>query len=98
MQDSRQPFVDSARRLIEIGHDPNSTIEMRHLGASQFALRAPLGVAAALAVEEAAHGPTFRRYRMASLSAVEAPGVAPHTRAATGHADTASGGSHATNP
>jgi hypothetical protein len=43
---SRQPFVDSARVLIEKGHDPAGILEMRHAGSDIVALRAPLGKAA----------------------------------------------------
>jgi hypothetical protein len=70
---SRQPFVDGARRLIDLGHDPKSRLEMWHAGAADFSLRAPLGVAAKLMVEESAHGPIFRRHRIATASAVAPP-------------------------
>jgi hypothetical protein len=70
---SRQPFFDAARRLIECSFDPSSILEMWHSGANSFALRAKLGDAARLTVEEAAHGPTFRSFRTTLPSAVAGP-------------------------
>ena len=60
---SRRPFVDSARRLIEQGHDPNCTLEMWAVGGVAFALRARIGAAARLMVLETEHGPAFKSYR-----------------------------------
>jgi hypothetical protein len=69
---TRWPFVECARRLIDLGHDPEGRLEMWHAGADAFCLRAPLGLAAKLTVEESAHGPVFRRHRTPPQSAVDA--------------------------
>ena len=50
---SRQPFVTAARVLVSEGHDPDSTLVMRHAGSNVDALSAKLGVAARLTVNEA---------------------------------------------
>jgi hypothetical protein len=76
---SRSPFVDSCRTLLARGVNPDTTIAMRHRGADHDALRARLGTAARLTVEESAHGPVFRSYREASPSAVDRPPVASRT-------------------
>jgi len=60
---SRQPLLDSARRLIQRRFDPNCTIELWHPNRDGFALRARLGEAACFTVEETASGPVFRRHR-----------------------------------
>ena len=49
---SRQPFLDAARILITADHDPNSWLEGWRAGATAFALRARLGIAAGLTVDE----------------------------------------------
>ncbi len=49
---SRQPLLDSARVLINWGYLPETRVEMWRPGASQFAMRAVLGVAARLTVDE----------------------------------------------
>ena len=81
------PLLESARVLISEGYDPETIIEMWHAGASEFAIRAKLGVAAKLKVEESAHGPAFRSFRGASRSAVDAPPIRQNERAATTPAD-----------
>jgi hypothetical protein len=45
VQNSRQPFVDAARVLVEKGYDPNVLLVMKHEGSDIVALRAPLGKA-----------------------------------------------------
>jgi hypothetical protein len=60
---SRQPFVDSARVLLEKGYDPNVTLQMVHAGSQVVALRARLGKAAKLSVEEGVNGPRFVAFR-----------------------------------
>jgi len=70
---SRSPFLDSARHLVDAGFDPDAVLIMRHDGADHDALRARLGTAAGLTVEESAHGPIFRSFRNAPQSAVAAP-------------------------
>jgi hypothetical protein len=49
---SRQPFLDAARMLIAAGYDPDSWLEGWRPGATAFALRARLGIASGLTVDE----------------------------------------------
>ena len=49
---SRQPFLQAARVLIALGHDPVTTLAMRHKDSKVESLRARLGVAASLSVDE----------------------------------------------
>ena len=49
---SRQPFVAGARILIAAGYDPDSWLEGWRPGAVAFALRARLGIASGLTVDE----------------------------------------------
>jgi hypothetical protein len=72
---SRQPFLDAARALLAAGHDPATVLVLRRAESDIDCLRATIGTAAKLTVEESAHGPVFRRHKMASLSAVAAPRV-----------------------
>jgi hypothetical protein len=74
---SRQPFVDAARVLVGKGYNPASTLEMRHAGSDTVALRAPLGKAAKLTVEEGPHGPRFVSFRTNPKTRVAAPPIAP---------------------
>lgn len=67
---SRSPFLNAAQVLICAGFPPDSPFEMRRVGSAGVALRARLGTAAGLAIEEGAHGPTFRKRRIAPQSAV----------------------------
>jgi hypothetical protein len=57
---SRQPFLDAARVLMAEGHDPGITTVMRHFGNTTDTLKAKLGVAARLSVDEGRTG--FRRW------------------------------------
>lgn len=54
---SRQPFCDACRVLLDHGVAPDRVAVMRHAGSAVDALRAPVGVAAALTVEESDHRP-----------------------------------------
>jgi hypothetical protein len=72
---SRQPLLDAARHLLAAGHDPATPLVLRHARSDIDCLRATIGIAAKLTVEESAHGPVFRRHRTASPSAVEAPRI-----------------------
>jgi hypothetical protein len=65
---SSRPFVDGARRLLELGHHPNTILEMSHHGASGISLRAMLSSAAGLDVKETAHGPKFVGHRQPERS------------------------------
>jgi hypothetical protein len=65
---SRQPFLDGARELLARGHDPWAMLVMRWVGAKDWALRGPLGVAAKLTVDE--HNGVFAKWKPYSRSAV----------------------------
>jgi hypothetical protein len=81
VRSSRQAFLDAARVLVAAGHDPDSWLEGRRPGATAFALRARLGIAAGLTVDETRT--VFAPWKPFSLSAV-APSIrrseeaAPH--------------------
>jgi hypothetical protein len=55
----RTPFFDSARKLLELGAEPNDLLIMRHRSSSTTSLRARVGVAAKLAVHETNAGPRY---------------------------------------
>jgi hypothetical protein len=65
---SRQPFLDSARKLLARGHDAKTMLIMRWVGAENWALRGPLGVAAKLTVDE--HNVVFAEWKPYLRSAV----------------------------
>ena len=65
---SRQPFLDAARILIAAGYDPDSWLEGWRPGATAFALRARLGIAAGLTVDETKT--VFAKWKPFSSSAV----------------------------
>jgi hypothetical protein len=65
---SRQPFLDSARKLLGFGHERRTLLVMQWTGSKGWALRAPLGVAAKLTVDE--HNGTFAKWKPLSRSAV----------------------------
>jgi hypothetical protein len=77
VQNSRQPFLDGARVLVLRGYDPGVLLVMKHLGSDLVALRAPLGKAAKLTVEEGPHGPRFVPFRTGPKTRVAAPPIAP---------------------
>jgi hypothetical protein len=60
---SRQPFLDSARALLNAGYLSSVRIELWHRGADAWALRSLLRVTAGLDVAETPFGPKFVRYR-----------------------------------
>jgi hypothetical protein len=76
VESSRQPFVDSARVLIGEGCDPSVALHMKHTGSDVVALRAPLGKAARLSVEEGPNGPRFVPFRKDPKPCVDAPPAA----------------------
>jgi hypothetical protein len=80
---SRTPFFDAARRLLDLGVDGAAVLVMRNADSNTECLRATIAVAAVLTVEEAAHGPGFRRHRTGSSTAVEAPSMRSGSRAGT---------------
>jgi hypothetical protein len=66
VEGSRTPFCDAARALLAAGlADPGDTLAMRHAGSEHDALRARVGVAAKLTVDETAGNgtPRFVRHR-----------------------------------
>jgi hypothetical protein len=65
---SRQPLLDGARKLLARGHDPRTMLVMRWDGAEEWALRARLGVAADLTVDEH-NGTVFGKWKPFSRSA-----------------------------
>jgi hypothetical protein len=79
---SSTPYFDAARKLMTEGYDPNITLVMRRAGSQTECLRAPLGAAAALTVEETPYGPKLRRWKPLSTLAV-VPRIAPNEQAAT---------------
>lgn len=78
---SQTPFFDAARKLISQGYDPDTTLILRHAGSETDSLRAELGTAASLTVEETAYGPRVRRWKPISTLAVRA-GIASANRTA----------------
>jgi Fe2+ transport system protein FeoA len=72
VRSSRTPLLDAARRLLELGADPDAIITMRHAGSEIDSLRARIGVAAGLAVREDRGGPEFVRHRPFALDDVRA--------------------------
>jgi hypothetical protein len=56
---SKQPFLDGARRLLELGYDPSTMLVMRHTGSDTDCLTAQIGAAARLRVKEDRGGPRF---------------------------------------
>jgi hypothetical protein len=70
---SRQPFLDSARALIRAGHNPESWLEAWRRGATAFALKGRLRIAASLSIDETRTA--FTKWKAFSSSAVPA-GVA----------------------
>jgi hypothetical protein len=68
VRSSRQPFLDAARALLDAGYPATTWIEGWRSGATTFALRAQLGVAAGLTVDEIKA--CFARWKPFSSSAV----------------------------
>jgi hypothetical protein len=77
---SRQPFLDAARVLIAAGYDPDSWLEGWRPGSTAFALRARLGVASGLTVDETRT--VFAAWKPFSPSAVS-PSIRHPEEAAT---------------
>ena len=64
---SKQPFLDTARRLLNLGHDPMTVLVMRHAGSDTDCLTAQIGAAATTGGEGGSgrargsfHGSRFR--------------------------------------
>ena len=77
---SRQPLLDAARHLI-LGHNPDIIIEMWWADAEHFSIRARLGTAAGLTVDEH-NGPVLARWKPFPGSSVPAR-IGPAEQAAT---------------
>ena len=76
---STQPLLDSARSLLASGFDPSFTLVMCHAGSRMVCLSAPIGVAAALTVEETKFGPRFRPRKTISTPAGQSR-IAPNRK------------------
>lgn len=83
---SRQPFLDAARKLIDLGLDPAAMMTMRRVGSQIDCLTASIGVAAKLTVDEH-NGTRFAKWKALPRSAVP-PRSAAIEHAATGVAPT----------
>ena len=62
VRSSRQPFVGAARELLRRGADPDTNLTVMHSGSATVALRAQVGTAAGLTVDETGR-PRFRRWK-----------------------------------
>jgi hypothetical protein len=71
VQASRQPFLEAARFLLNLGYPPETWIEGWRSGATEFALRARLGTAAGLSVDETKT--VLAKWKPFPLSAVTSP-------------------------
>jgi hypothetical protein len=61
---SETPLFDGARALLKTGKAAaDDMLVMRHVGSEHDALRARVGVAAGLTIEETGHGPRRRKYK-----------------------------------
>jgi hypothetical protein len=61
---SETPFFDGARILLKTGKaSPDDVLVMRHTGSDHDALRARVGYAAGLTIEETGFGPKRRKYK-----------------------------------
>jgi hypothetical protein len=83
---TRQPLLDGARVLLELGFDPRQLIAMRHADAGFDALRGTIAAAAAVTVEERLNGPAFRPWRETPpRPLVAGPPITPQASEAIGH-------------
>jgi hypothetical protein len=57
---SKQPFLDSARKLAKLGYGLESTLAIYRKGSDVLALKLKLGAAAKLTVDE--KGPFFKKF------------------------------------
>jgi hypothetical protein len=71
VQASRQPFLEAARVLLNLGYPPELWLEGWRPGAAEFALRARLGIAAGLTVDETRT--VFAQWKAFPSSAVASP-------------------------
>jgi hypothetical protein len=71
VQASRQPFLEAARVLLNLGYPPELWLEGWRPGAAEFALRARLGISAGLTVDETRT--VFAQWKAFPSSAVASP-------------------------
>jgi hypothetical protein len=69
---TRQPFLDGCRALLAMGFHPGATALMKRLGSDAVSLRATIGAAAKLTVDET-NGTRFARWKPFQRSAVAPP-------------------------
>jgi len=67
---SRQPMLDCARALLARDYHPRLRLEMRRRGKKDWDLRAEIGVAAKLTVDEHGDGIRFAKWKPFSRPAV----------------------------
>jgi hypothetical protein len=60
---STKPFLDAARVLLAEGVDPDTVIQMVHLGNNTLSLRSTVGAAAGLTILEGDLRPRFARWQ-----------------------------------
>jgi hypothetical protein len=84
VQQSRQPFLDAARVLLRAGFAPDTLLITRRTNSTTVSLRGFIGNAAQLTVEEAPHGPRFRRCQRISETGVAASPISARTLPARG--------------
>jgi hypothetical protein len=75
---SRTPFVDAARRLIELGFPADGRVVMRHAGSTVDSLAATIGDAAALTVTTAGNGRPVFAVRAAAAPPIRSPKESLH--------------------
>ena len=80
---SRKPFLDAARILMTSGFDPSTTLVMHHAGSETESLRATIGAAAALTVEDTTYGPRLRPWKPLPTRAVSRRIASPPMAATT---------------
>jgi hypothetical protein len=88
---SRTPFLDAARRLIELGYPADARVVMRHASSAVDSLGATIGHAAALAVTTAGNGRPIFTARVAAAPPARsdkrvATRLAPEANVRTGEA------------
>jgi len=71
-----QPFFDSARRLLDLGHDPETILVLKHEGSPTEALKSTIGAAGRLTVKEPDRG----RIHFAQWKAFPSSPVTPRVR------------------
>jgi hypothetical protein len=71
---STQPFLDGARKLLEMGYPPESEVVMQHRGAAEWSLKSTVGFAAKLTIRENANiGPDFRPWKPRNFVSLTPP-------------------------